>query len=112
MATLMELIVVAVEDMLIDHCLMYGIPAERAVIILAEAAVRRNGILVFADHWECADVETIAEIIVTDMDKVEERLFGDCEGNERLLTERAEKAIIVFYVSASQSIGNLLYSNN
>lgn len=106
MATLTDLIVVAVEDMLIDHCLEYGIPAERAVVILTEAATRRSGILAFTDHFDCPNVESVAEIIAADITDVEERLFGNCNGDEQLLVECADKAIVVLYISVTQAIGN------
>jgi hypothetical protein len=107
--TMCNVLTEAVEDMLIDRCAMVGICPERAVVILAEVAMRRVRILRYADgRIMNPGVECISDVLDVDMERMEDVLFCNAT-TEREMTQCADNAIVMLFITLDTVTSPLHY---
>jgi hypothetical protein len=105
MATLEKLIIDAVEDMLIQHCLKAGFDPESSALILSKACEDRKTLLLFA-RWERLEEQGLAEILGEKILYIEHGCFPRSIDDDAGLVSATERAIFMLYMASRDVLGS------
>jgi hypothetical protein len=106
-ATLERLIVDAVQDMIVQSCVISGIEPERSTMILFTACGSLSILLGHA-RAEVLDTNCLADIIAIPLCRIEEVCF-DRAVDEGQITMAAERAIAMLYLATKHYGGFTFY---